>query len=1492
MTYTISENTLTVQEGKIVDFTITDTLGPARLAAGNIYWTELLYFTISGTANLDDFSTISNRGSYGTIGTKVTNLANYVDNHDGSFSIMPGPITLSFFIKAEVITEGSETFNVEIRTGSASGPIIATSQTVTIIDISTTPVATPIPALPNGQHIVLHMSYDEYYGDATPEGDISFGYYLSTTNVPIGTVIPYVIQGPGITSADINGLPLTGNFVTTVVSGHNFLTPPVFGLSLDNLAEGTETFLFSILTTPTQTSVVNIRDISLSGQNCIITSNKDRVNEGEVVDFTITTTNIPDGTYLRIGVLRGNNYSTTKAVENLRVKGDFSDLIGFYYPGYYLLAGPNFGEGLSSALITNNIGAFQLKLYEDSLTEGEEYFTLFCSRMTGYPVTVPEGVMDIFGIGPKVYINDTSTATTPAPPPPVPPAPTPAPTPAPGAPLVSFLPTGWTSIKKQDAIVDLNSVTGLYLYDVKSNSLITRLDYIDPNKGKILGTAQQDLDYISNFDPAKYNTGSSDVLSIEIDFHWGEQQLGNTWWDLENVRYFDYEQDSLQYRISNWGKLFPGSTVEVYEWISAEVLPSAYVSATLDGIPKYQDDSAYVELAYIDEVTGIIKSKYYYWVRAKSTKLSSTKTHSVLTLEGMISNPKTQGIPYAAILKDNSVALYNIGEYLSESDTALHIGYQTSLSNNIIHSEYKLVQEHNSKQLFPPRIVKKLLDSLIGADENLNSVPDYNLSGGNKIGLNIRPRQTLIVNRIAMVEKIITYINAVLVQHPVSTKIINNTQSLSDNLYAMDMLPDSSRYDAMVDTIGALTLRLNTSGDRILVKSDSNYDGYWTLYECNADNIPVLQTVQLFDVTKFWKFINWYASGFSTKTKLTYIVKTAKDIYKLTLKEGDIVKIINNGAGLFEIYSYSSATTRQLIGLENGTIELSDALWKTYGFELENFDLETFDKNVFVEFRYILTGLAEDIFIDDLVEQYNKLLFVIIYCILAEQPTIDWAFKTSFMSINHSVDGLTQPANYTKDKWEYYLDYINEIKPYRTKIREYIINYTRLEQAGVSVTDFDLPAYYDSELSVYRSPNGEYVNKDAAMISTEPRYIDWGLNHTYSVSSIELFRRGYGYIVAPDISIISTDGNGEGAKAYATLNSIDGSIAKIYVTKAGTGYTSTPLVVISGTGTSPINALTTTPVHNWAQAVAILSNNTTRKLKTTIKFDRISYTSRVIDWEPEGFAIKPSDIAGYDFYAEYLAGSLFRYNGAAYTNPLPSHSESRFNFGTYKSVDAGSIDNANDRIMAFYQPTSSMPPRILSSLVSGIEVDSSANSNDAVLDDSAIFGGLFSSSTGISTANIIISGGTFINQLYSHSPEEHIPGTMYDSLTISVISATTGTLGYKMFIDINEVVSYTNIDQGHTTTLAEPLIITDQFITVADGNTLPTPNAPGLIPGIIYISGERIEYYTKTGAILGQLTRGCGGTSVGNIYPIGTKVEDISVRQAIVEPSNIQPHIY
>jgi hypothetical protein len=113
-----------------------------------------------------------------------------------------------------------------------------------------------------------------------------------------------------------------------------------------------------------------------------------------------------------------------------------------------------------------------------------------------------------------------------------------------------------------------------------------------------------------------------------------------------------------------------------------------------------------------------------------------------------------------------------------------------------------------------------------------------------------------------------------------------------------------------------------------------------------------------------------------------------------------------------------------------------------------------------------------------------------------------------------------------------------------------------------------------------------------------------------------------------------------------------------------------------------------------------------------------------------------------------------------------------------------------------------------------------------------------------------------------------------------------------MFVDINEEISYTNITYANITTLAEPLHIADEFITVTDGTTLPTPNAPGLIPGIVYIGGERIQYYTKAGAVLGQLTRGCGGTSVGDIYHAGTPVEDISVQQAITEPSFVTPHIY
>ena len=115
-----------------------------------------------------------------------------------------------------------------------------------------------------------------------------------------------------------------------------------------------------------------------------------------------------------------------------------------------------------------------------------------------------------------------------------------------------------------------------------------------------------------------------------------------------------------------------------------------------------------------------------------------------------------------------------------------------------------------------------------------------------------------------------------------------------------------------------------------------------------------------------------------------------------------------------------------------------------------------------------------------------------------------------------------------------------------------------------------------------------------------------------------------------------------------------------------------------------------------------------------------------------------------------------------------------------------------------------------------------------------------------------------------------------DSVVIISMSqnAYVGSLSYRTFTDILGRTSMKRIGESASTVLANPLLITDTTIRVEDGNRLSAPNPTKNLPGIIYVAGERIEYFTKYGNILGQLTRSTLGTGARSAYPAGTKVID------------------
>ena len=769
-----------------------------------------------------------------------------------------------------------------------------------------------------------------------------------------------------------------------------------------------------------------------------------------------------------------------------------------------------------------------------------------------------------------------------------------------GTPIYSF-----TEVRHWEPIVDIESINNLYLYDSKEKNIQARIDLYDPAKGKILGQARAEIDIITDRDPAQYrNTDTTSSYNFSTEIYWAADQVGTYWWNTDTARYVDYEQGDLEYRKNHWGELFPGSSIDVYEWVASDVLPSVHVSQGREGQPLYPNDEYYSDAVFIDPNTGAFVSRYFYWVKGVTNKTASKKAASTVVLADMIANPDKQGIAYMCALRDDAVALFGTGIYNQRDRSVVYLSTRKNERDGLIHSDFKLIQQGNVRSEFPELIETKLIDSIIGTDINGELVPDQKLPRESRIGLGLRPRQTLIVNLQNARKNIIKYVNDVLNAYPIANRVIDRDRIFSDNLFAKQSDPDSTEYDVAVDTYSEIyTPSQKTQAIRIFVRSDSTLGGYWSIYRrtgtvglvSSAANTTLeLIKKQSFNVANLWTYQDWYALGFTSSVKPNHIVNEFKDIYQLSLVNNDIIRVNNvtstnvslgnNRIGnkevptTWELYQYTNQNgivNLKLVGLEKKTIQFKPVFYEPDGFDTGDFDVHVYDFANSIELRYVFQALKEDIFVQELKEEWNKLLFAMIDYILAEQKYIDWFFKTSFISVNQKIHDLSVMTGTVKDRQKQVESYIEEVKPYKTKIREFVTSYGKQDSFVSAITDFDLPAYYDRSLAVYRSPSGEFPSIDLVELQ-KPQYRDWVENYKLELNDVVISKPGYGYqtgdnrAIVPVVEVLRNDFNaGIDANVSIKLDNINFGISKVYVDQPGTNYTLTPQVAVIGAGSVP-----------------------------------------------------------------------------------------------------------------------------------------------------------------------------------------------------------------------------------------------------------------------------------------------------------------------------------
>ena len=979
----------------------------------------------------------------------------------------------------------------------------------------------------------------------------------------------------------------------------------------------------------------------------------------------------------------------------------------------------------------------------------------------------------------------------------------------------------WYPIRIQQPVVDVYQINSVFAYnggqvigvnEAANAGVQTYFDFFDPLQGKILGAARRNINYIGAVDPAQYNTGS---IHDNGNF-WGPEHLGEMWWDTDTVRFIDPNQDDMIYASRKWGSTFPGSRVDIYQWIESTNPPASYTGT---GIPL--STISYTISSQLGQ-NNIFQTLYYYWVRGITTiATGSGKTLSATAVASYITDPRSSGLPYIAALNASTIAIYNAYNLLNATNTILYVGFDQQLNDAVVHQEYELIQDGIADSFLTANLYRKFQDSLCGIDTAGNSVPDPLLNPGMRYGVQFRPRQSMFADRFTALQNYLGRANKVLAQFPItetrSFNLLNasapiptqitataSQASISGNILtvagtitgAFDIgmtitgntiaaytviigfgtgtggtgtyilgnyqtvlgtgITGTIGYNFEVpnlEVLGYQNLNLVPIGYRYLVLSDSSQTGRWTIYEVDTDRTLSLAQVQSYDTPLYWYYINWYLPGYNSSIAPVVAVQNYGQLATLSYTAvpiGSSARVINNGAGKFEIYlriGTDPIKDWQRVGLEDGTIAFKEELWNysagNFGFDAEVFDAQYFDEEPVVETRYIIQALNEEIYVDDLQYERNSSLILMFNYVYSEFTDPSWLIKTSLVDVNHNIRALQPYQTYLQDNQTFVIDYFQEVKPYHVQVRQFNLIYTGIDNTGTDVSDYDVPAYYDLDLeapqfvSPILTPYDTAVTPSYSILSdaapdaqiwlTSP-WSEWYNNYLLSLDSVLVAAGGAGYTIPPIVTV--TGACVTPAILTAIING-SGHVVSITVVSPGSGYTETPIITISGGNlpanptqwssgllvTSNLNIISLsgniyitdntgqfgnippsgaedqvngnvglTYVGTVAVAVAQMGNPLVRSIKTTIKYDRYQYQSNIEYWQANVVYTNGTRVRYFD--------QVWQANGTV--------TSSIFNPEDWIIVDAALLGGV-DRTMGFYVSTPNTPGLSLPLLIDGID---------------------------------------------------------------------------------------------------------------------------------------------------------------------------------------------
>lgn len=660
-------------------------------------------------------------------------------------------------------------------------------------------------------------------------------------------------------------------------------------------------------------------------------------------------------------------------------------------------------------------------------------------------------------------------------------------------------------------------------YNSMSNVIELYLNTYDPINGVLPGTAMVDVKHISTQDPATYNSDGETILA------WGSDKVGEVWWNTSEAFFMDYTRPlfdsngnidtvaTLEYKRYNWGKMLPQGSIDILEWVKSPVEPYNWSQYCVEQQKKNKGENKnmpsgtaltenYSYFVEYDAVTNTYVPTYYFWVK-DTIFVPDVKgrTKPCNEIARIIRDPSVLGVPWFSPIDENSFILSNMQHDINDDKSILTISYKENHDDIVKHEQYQLCKEGDNYN-FNPSIWTSLWNSL-ECQETLNDGTVHELSyPSTELGLGasktwfmypIEARRNfvssanriykginMVTNTVAMNEvfnvktqatnpnevgfKVLNYNNELVIATNENKFVENDAVLVNTNGTLPTPLNRTSVYFVHFDENNYIHLMNSpsTTGNAVVITLENRGEGQHTMIK-QSDYIDALGTS--LDMTIYWDLADWYDKGydeFSEYTEESSIQIANTKNYQV----GDLIRI-TDADGTWTLYekTMSRGTVQWVaVGRQNSTIQLNNLLYSGYTQYDSTGKLTNTEKNV----RAALKLLKNSFY-----GEQSNVVFDMVKYIHTEQQVVDWVFKTSYIYII----GLDQSlqSNYDNDTNLIgdIVQYFEEVKPYRTKIRSQIEQKTSDEdEINGLLNDLD--------------PNG-YIYVDGAWIKTQKDIWDY-----------------------------------------------------------------------------------------------------------------------------------------------------------------------------------------------------------------------------------------------------------------------------------------------------------------------------------------------------------------------------------------------------------------